>query len=56
MDRLDCQFIMALCTNVHYAVFIAPHLILDFKDIIAAVATLDASQREELSKALENYN
>lgn len=23
-DRLDCQFIMALCTNVHYHTFIAP--------------------------------
>lgn len=44
-DRLDCQFIMALCTNVHYHTFIMARAV-PTAGLIAAIGTIQ--RREEL--------
>ena len=54
MDRLDCQFIMALCTNVHYAVFIAPPLVLNFKDIMEDIE-YNNTLNTEITKLEHDY-
>ena len=45
-DRLDCQFIMGFCTNIHYHTFIVPRLI----GVVSILATIGSmSQRDELN-------
>ena len=45
-DRLDCQFIMGFCTNIHYHTFIVPRLI----GVVSILATIGSmQQRDELN-------
>lgn len=47
-DRLDCQFIMALCTNVHYHTFIFPR----FMSIGALLVGVEAMSNPDDIKAV----
>jgi len=53
MDRLDCQFIMALCTNVHHNVFIAMPLLPSFAAVVAAVEVMTPELRQTLLEKLQ---
>ena len=53
MDRLDCQFIMALSVNVHCSAFIhQAKVALSFSAIAAAASQLDAAHKKELYEQL----
>ncbi len=41
-DRLDCQFIMGFCTNIHYHTFIVPRVI-GVASVLASIASMERS-------------
>eukprot|EP01012_Entosiphon_sulcatum_P026468 TRINITY_DN3192_c0_g1_i1.p1 TRINITY_DN3192_c0_g1~~TRINITY_DN3192_c0_g1_i1.p1 ORF type:complete len:434 (+),score=85.60 TRINITY_DN3192_c0_g1_i1:665-1966(+) len=49
MDRMDCQFLMGLCTAVHYQTFIA----VSVPAIMRAVAALSEEEKRELLARLQ---
>jgi len=56
MDRLDCQFIMLLCTNVHYNVFIAAPALPSFAAILGAVEVMTPELRQQLLEKLQGMS
>mmetsp|Transcript_29750 Transcript_29750/g.64369 ORF Transcript_29750/g.64369 Transcript_29750/m.64369 type:complete len:464 (+) Transcript_29750:58-1449(+) len=57
MDRMDCQFLMLLCTNVHYRTFVQAYDHLSQNDLLEIVRTMVPESREMfLAKVLEEFN
>lgn len=52
MDRMDCQFIMLLCTAVHYRTFLRPPAS-SVESVLAAAALLGDQQQKELLEKLQ---
>lgn len=52
MDRVDCQFIMACYTRVHYMTWIQPRSVMGVASILTAIRLLDSNAREELLRAI----
>ena len=60
MDRLDCQFIMALCTYVHFSVFIAEPAadeaaLMSFDTVVTAVQAMEPGQQQLMLDKLQEF-
>jgi len=57
MDRMDCQFLMLLCTNVHYRTFVQAAETLSHEDLLRIIGAMVPASREAfLGKVLTEYN
>ncbi len=52
MDRVDCQFIMACYTRVHYITWICPVSVITVASILNQARSLGEEERSELINAL----
>eukprot|EP00405_Crypthecodinium_cohnii_P035565 CAMPEP_0206528516 /NCGR_PEP_ID=MMETSP0325_2-20121206/2023_1 /ASSEMBLY_ACC=CAM_ASM_000347 /TAXON_ID=2866 /ORGANISM="Crypthecodinium cohnii, Strain Seligo" /LENGTH=427 /DNA_ID=CAMNT_0054024197 /DNA_START=116 /DNA_END=1399 /DNA_ORIENTATION=- len=57
MDRMDCQFLMLLCTNVHYKTFVQAHGFLGHQDILGIIRGMAPAARDAfLTKLFSEFN
>lgn len=50
MDRMDCQFLMLLCTYVHYCTFVRGNL--QEEDLLAIIGVMPPAQKERFVRQL----
>jgi len=50
MDRMDCQFLMLLCTYVHYCTFVKGNL--QEEDLLAIIGVMPPAQKERFVQQL----
>ena len=55
MDRLDCQFLMALATFVHLRTFVLVNEDMNFTKVLRSAIALSPEGREKLCRELSSF-